>query len=179
MKSKFTKEEILAVAKGKIFGRKEGKLPMPPMLMIDRIKHISQKGGKYDRGEIDAELEIKPNNWFFKCHFKEDPVMPGCLGLDGFWQLLGFFLSWVGGKGKGRALGCGKVKFKGQVRPYHTKILYHLDIKKYITQPVYMAWADAVLKVEDKIIYIAENLQVGLFTSLRWNYGDDPALDPF
>ncbi|MFQ6611601.1 MAG: bifunctional 3-hydroxydecanoyl-ACP dehydratase/trans-2-decenoyl-ACP isomerase [Fidelibacterota bacterium] len=179
MKSKFSKRELLNIAKGKVFGPHDGKLPLPPMLMVDRILKISKKGGKYDKGIIEAELNIQPENWFFHCHFKGDPVMPGCLGLDGFWQLIGFFLSWVGGKGKGRALGCGNVKFKGQVRPYHEKVIYHLDIKKLITKPVYMAWADAILKVEEKIIYIAENLQVGLFTSLKWDFGDDPALDPF
>lgn len=179
MKNQFSKHELLKVAKGKVFGPQEGKLPLPPMLMIDRILNISRKGGKYGQGEIDAELDIQPAKWFFKCHFKGDPVMPGCLGLDGFWQLIGFFLSWAGGNGKGRALGCGQIKFKGQVRPYHRKIHYHLDIKKLITRPVYMAWADAVLRVEEKIIYFAENLQVGLFPTLTYDFGDDPALDPF
>ena len=105
--------------------------------------------------------------------------MPGCLGLDAFWQLIGFFLTWIGGEGKGRALGVKELKFKGQVRPFHKKITYHIDIKKYITRPTHMVWGDAVLKVKDKAIYFAKDLQVGLFESLTWDYGKDPATDPF
>ncbi|RMF09444.1 MAG: bifunctional 3-hydroxydecanoyl-ACP dehydratase/trans-2-decenoyl-ACP isomerase [Candidatus Neomarinimicrobiota bacterium] len=178
-KTFFTKEDLLKIANGDIFGFQNGKLPKPPMLMLDRILKISDKGGKYGKGFIQAELDVNPEHWFFNCHFKGDPVMPGCLGLDGFWQLVGFFLSWIGGKGRGRALGVKDLKFKGQVRPYHDKISYWIDIRKIITKPVYMAWADAVLKIKDRTIYFAKDLQVGLFENLTWDFGADPALDTF
>jgi len=178
-KSSFTKQELLDIGSGKVFGKKNGKLPLPPMLMMDRITHISDTGGKYGKGTIEAELDIDPDNWFFKCHFKNDPVMPGCLGLDGFWQLVGFFLSWAGGQGRGRALGVKELKFKGQVRPYHEKVFYRIDIRKFITRPTFMAWGDAVLQVKDKAIYFAKDLQVGLFEKLVWDTGMDPSLDPF
>ena len=178
-KSSYTKQDLLEISTGKVFGKANGKLPMPPMLMIDRILEISDSGGKYGNGFIKAELDINPVNWFFDCHFVNDPVMPGCLGLDGFWQLGGFFLSWAGGKGRGRALGVKEVKFKGQVRPYHDKITYQIDIRKIITRPTFMAWGDAVLHVKDKAIYFAKDVQVGLFDKLVWDTGMDPALDPF
>ena len=178
-KSSFTKDELIDSGLGKLFGEDKGRLPMPPMLMMDRIIHISDEGGKYGKCEIKAELDIKKSLWFFDCHFKGDPVMPGCLGLDGFWQLIGFFLTWVGGDGRGRALGVKDLKFKGQVRPYHEKIIYKIDIKKFITRPTYMAWCDAVIEVKDKAIYFAKDLQVGLFEGLTWDHGKDPALDPF
>ena len=177
--SSYTKQELLEIGSGKIFGTQNGKLPLPPILMIDRILNISDSGGKYDKGFIEAELDIDPTDWFFECHFKNDPVMPGCLGLDGFWQLIGFFLSWAGGQGRGRALGVKELKFKGQVRPYHDKITYRIDIRKFITRPTFMALGDAVLRVKDKAIYFAKDLQVGLFEKLTWDYGMDPALDPF
>ena len=173
-KPSFTKEEILKVADGILPGIK-GKLPTPPMLMIDRILKISSEGGKYGKGLISAELDINPKNWFFECHFKGDPVMPGCLGLDGFWQLLGFFLSWIGGDGYGRALGVQDLKFKGMVYPHHEKISYKIDIKKLITRPVHMAWADAELKVKDHIIYFAKNIQVGLFHDITNSFDSEPA----
>lgn len=178
-KSSYTREELLEVSEGLVYGSDNGKLPQPPMLMVDRITHISKKGGKFNLGQIIAELDINPKQWFFECHFKNDPVMPGCLGLDGFWQLIGFFLSWSGGNGRGRALGVKELKFKGQIRPYHDKITYHIDVRKFITRPTFMAWADAVLKVRDKAIYKAKDLQVGLFEKLVWDTGMDPALDPF
>ena len=178
-KNSFTKEDLINSGLGKLFLGVKGKLPRPPMLMMDRILHISDEGGKYGKGEIKAELDINKSLWFFDCHFKNDPVMPGCLGLDGFWQLIGFFLSWAGGQGRGRALGVKDLKFKGQVRPFHEKIIYQIDIRKFITKPTYMAWGDAVLKVKDKTIYYAKDLQVGLFDNLTWDYGKDPALDPF
>ena len=178
-KFSFTKQDLLDIGSGKIFGKANGKLPTPPMLMVDRILKISDDGGKYGNGYIKAELDIAPENWFFDCHFKNDPVMPGCLGLDGFWQLVGFFLSWAGGNGRGRALGVKELKFKGQVRPYHDKIIYEIDIRKFIAKPTFMAWGDAVLKVKHKTIYFAKDLQVGLFEKLVWDTGMDPALDPF
>ena len=178
-KTSFSKTDLINSGIGKLFGKDKGKLPMSPMLMMDRIIHISDTGGKYGKGQIKAELDIKKSLWFFDCHFSGDPVMPGCLGLDGFWQLVGFFLTWIGGDGKGRALGVKEVKFKGQVRPYHEKITYKIDIKKFITRPTHMAWCDAVLEVKDKAIYFAKDVQVGLFESLTWDHGKDPALDPF
>jgi len=165
-KPSYFKKEILRIAKGKVFGKENGKLPSPPMLMVNRILHISEKGGKFDKGEVVAEMDIKPSLWFFKCHFKDDPVMPGCLGLDALWQLTGFFLTWIGGKGKGRALGCGEVKFKGQIRPHHSKITYRLDIKRIVKKPIFLALADATVEVADKTIYFAKNLKVGLFKNL-------------
>ncbi|MDP6532366.1 MAG: bifunctional 3-hydroxydecanoyl-ACP dehydratase/trans-2-decenoyl-ACP isomerase [Candidatus Marinimicrobia bacterium] len=178
-KSSYSKEELLKISEGIVFGPENGKLPTPPMLMVDRITHISAEGGKHDKGEITAELDIDPKQWFFDCHFVNDPVMPGCLGLDGFWQLVGFFLSWSGGKGRGRALGVKDVKFKGQIRPYHDMITYQIDIKKFITRPTFMAWADGSLRIKDKAIYFAHDLQVGLFEKLVWDTGMDPSLDPF
>ena len=178
-KQSYNKQDLLKISDGSMFGKKNGKLPQEPMLMVDRIIKISKKGGKFGKGIIKAELDIDPDKWFFKCHFKNDPVMPGCLGLDGFWQLIGFFLSWAGGKGRGRALGVKELKFKGQVRPYHKKILYQIDIKKIISKPTFMAWGDAVLKVKNNTIYFAKDLQVGLFEKLVWDSGMDPSLDPF
>ena len=178
-KASYSKKDLLDIAEGNVYGQENGKLPKPPMLMIDRILNISETGGKYGKGSILAELKIDPKLWFFGCHFKGDPVMPGCLGLDGFWQLLGFFLTWAGGNGRGRALGVKELKFKGQVRPYHDVITYKLDIKKIIKRPVFVAWADATLSIKDRMIYFANGLQVGLFDNIRWDYGADPALDTF
>ena len=178
-KNSYTGNELLQCADGEIFGMENGKLPKPPMLMIDRILKINDDGGKYQKGEIIAEMDINEKNWFFHCHFKKDPVMPGCLGLDGMWQLFGFFLSWAGGNGRGRALGVGNLKFKGQVRPYHKIITYKLDIKRLITKPSFIVWGDGELSVEDRVIYFAKNLQVGLFKNLIYDFGGDPALDSF
>lgn len=165
-KTSYLKKDLIRVAKGKLFGRDNGKLPLPPMLMVHRIQKISDQGGKFNKGEVVAEMDIKPSHWFFKCHFKDDPVMPGCLGLDALWQLTGFFLTWLGGKGRGRALGCGEVLFKGQIRPHHKKITYRLDIKRVMKRPIFMALADATVEVADKAIYFAKNLKVGLFENL-------------
>jgi 3-hydroxyacyl-[acyl-carrier protein] dehydratase/trans-2-decenoyl-[acyl-carrier protein] isomerase len=155
-KSNYSKEELLIVADEGFDGAGNGKLPMPPMLMVDRILQIYEDGGAFNKGFILAELDIVSDLWFFDCHFKGDPVMPGCLGLDALWQLSGFFLTWIGGKGKGRALGCGEVKFKGQIRPHHEKIIYKIDIRRVIKKPVYMVLANASVEVEDRTIYVAK-----------------------
>ncbi len=129
-KESYTKEELISCGKGEMFGKGNAQLPLPPMLMFDRIISIKDKGGKYNHGQIIAELDLKEDLWFFDCHFEGDPVMSGCLVLDAMWQLLGFFLGWKGGLGKGRALGAGEVKFSGQVLPTSKKITYIIDLKK-------------------------------------------------
>ncbi len=161
----FSYEDLIECAHGKMFGPKNGRLPLPPMLMLDRITHISAEGGKFGKGEIKAELDIKPDLWFFDCHFEGDRVMPGCLGLDAMWQLVGFFLVWCDLPGRGRALGSGKVKFTGQVLPTAKLVTYQIDIKRVITRKLNMAIADATMCVDGREIYTAEDLRVGLFTS--------------
>ena len=140
---------------------------------------IKKDTGEFKKGFIKAELDIKDNLWFFSCHFQGDPVMPGCLGLDAMWQLVGFFLGWTGEPGKGRALGVGDVKFRGQIRPYHKKIIYNVSIKKLIKRSKSMIWADAEMQADDKKIYTAKNLQVGIFDNLVYDFGKDPSLDSF
>ena len=164
-KSSYSREEPLACAHGELFGPGNARLPLPNMLMMDRITHISDQGGKYGKGEIIAELDIRPDLWFFDCHFESDPVMPGCLGLDATWQLLGFFLGWVGNPGRGRALGVGNVKFSGQVLPTAKKITYRIDLKRVISRKLVLGLADATVSVDGKDIYQADDLKVGLFTS--------------
>jgi 3-hydroxyacyl-[acyl-carrier protein] dehydratase / trans-2-decenoyl-[acyl-carrier protein] isomerase len=163
-KSSFDLQGLLACARGELFGEGNAKLPLPPMLMFDRITKISEKGGSVDKGEIAAELEIRPDLWFFKCHFQNDPVMPGCLGLDAMWQLVGFFLGWMGGPGKGRALGVGEVKFSGMVLPSAKLVSYYIDLKRVIMRRLVLGIADGIMKVDGKVIYEAKDLRVGLFT---------------
>jgi len=164
-KHSFTKEEILECGHGELFGEGNAQLPLPPMLMFDRITHISDEGGENGKGQIIAELDITPELWFFGCHFEGDPVMPGCLGLDSMWQLIGFFLGWKGGPGRGRALGAGEVKFTGQVTPKNKKVTYRIDLKRVIMRKLIMGIADASMEVDGKVIYTAKDLRVGLFTS--------------
>ena len=164
-KSSSSREDLLACAHGELFGPGNARLPLPNMLMMDRITHISEQGGKYGKGEIVAELDIRPDLWFFDCHFESDPVMPGCLGLDATWQLLGFFLGWVGNPGRGRALGVGNVKFSGQVLPTAKKLTYRIDLKRVISRKLVLGLADATVSVDGKDIYQADDLKVGLFTS--------------
>ena len=166
-KNSFSYKDLLECARGKLFGEGNAKLPMPPMLMMDRILKITKNGGIYNKGQIVAELDIKPKLWFFECHFKKDPVMPGCLGLDALWQLVGFFLGWLGAPGKGRALGVGEVKFSGEVLKFAKKVRYQLDIKRVIIRKLALAVADGIMSVDGKQIYIAKDLKVGLFQSKK------------
>ncbi len=165
-KNSFTREELLECGHGRMFGPGNAQLPLPPMLMFDRITHISDKGGNYGKGEIVAELDIKPDLWFFDCHFEKDPVMPGCLGLDAMWQLVGFYLGWMGGPGHGRALGAETVKFSGQVTPDKKLVTYRVHLKRVIMRKLFMGIADATLDVDGKEIYQATGLRVGLFTTV-------------
>jgi 3-hydroxyacyl-[acyl-carrier protein] dehydratase / trans-2-decenoyl-[acyl-carrier protein] isomerase len=163
-KSSFDLQGLLACARGELFGEGNARLPLPPLLMFDRITRISERGGSQDKGEIEAELEVRPDLWFFKCHFQNDPVMPGCLGLDAMWQLVGFFLGWLGGLGRGRALGVGEVKFSGMVLPNAALVSYYIDLKRVIMRRLVVGVADGIMKVDGKIIYEAKDLRVGLFT---------------
>jgi 3-hydroxyacyl-[acyl-carrier protein] dehydratase/trans-2-decenoyl-[acyl-carrier protein] isomerase len=166
-KNSYTYQELIQCARGEMFGFGNAQLPMPPMLMFDRITSISENGGETDKGHIIAELDIQPDLWFFACHFPGDPVMPGCLGLDAMWQLIGFYLGWMGGLGRGRALGAGEVKFTGQVTPKNQLVTYHIDMKRVIMRKLVMGIGNAVMKVDGQDIYYAKDLRVGLFTSME------------
>ena len=163
--SQFDREQLLACGRGELFGPGNARLPLPPMLMFDRILKISDGDGAFGKGEIIAEMDVHPDLWFFGCHFESDPVMPGCLGLDAMWQLLGFYLGWRGNPGRGRALSVGEVKFFGQVLPKHSKITYEMQIKRVIERKLVMGIADARMLVDDREIYTAQDLRCGLFTS--------------
>jgi len=166
-KSSYTRDELLLCGKGELFGPGNAQLPLPPMLMLDRIVRISETEGQYGKGQIVAELDISPDLWFFACHFENDPVMPGCLGVDAMWQLVGFYLGWMGGEGRGRALGAGEVKFSGQVQPSNKLVTYRIDIKRVIMRRLTMGIADAVMEVDGEQIYAASDLRVGLFTTAQ------------
>ncbi|MCW8852430.1 MAG: 3-hydroxyacyl-[acyl-carrier-protein] dehydratase FabA [Gammaproteobacteria bacterium] len=163
--SSYSYEDLLTCSRGELFGPGNAQLPAPNMLMMDRITHISETGGAFGKGEIKAELDIKPDLWFFKCHFENDPVMPGCLGLDAMWQLVGFTLGWRGHEGRGRALGVGEVKFTGQVLPTGKLVQYQIDIKRVIARGLVMGIAEGSMSIDGREIYTAKNLRVGLFTS--------------
>ncbi len=162
-KSSFDLQGLLSCARGELFGEGNAKLPLPPLLMFDRITNIADHGGSQNKGEIEAELDVRPDLWFFKYHFQNDPVMPGCLGLDAMWQLVGFFLGWLGGLGRGRALGVGEVKFSGMVLPNAKLVSYYIDLKRVIMRRLVLGIADGVMKVDGKVIYEAKDLRVGLF----------------
>lgn len=164
-KSSFTRDELIDCGEGNLFGPGNARLPLPNMLMFDRITEITVDGGEHGKGEIRAELDINPELWFFDCHFRGDPVMPGCLGLDAMWQLVGFFLGWKGNPGRGRALGSGEVKFFGQVLPGAKIVTYHLEMKRLIERKLVMGIADGSMRVDGREIYTAKDLRVGLFTS--------------
>jgi len=162
-KSQFGYEELLACGRGELFGAGNAQLPLPPMLMFDRIVEIAETGGAHGKGVVRAEFDINPDLWFFGCHFKGDPVMPGCLGLDALWQMTGFFLGWLGLPGRGRALGVGEVKFADMVVPTVKKVIYGVDIKRIFRGKLNMAIADGWLESDGKRIYEVSNMRVGLF----------------
>jgi 3-hydroxyacyl-[acyl-carrier protein] dehydratase/trans-2-decenoyl-[acyl-carrier protein] isomerase len=163
--SSFNKEELIKCGHGELFGPGNAQLPIDNMLMMDRITHIADEGGQHGKGLIHAELDINPELWFFECHFPGDPVMPGCLGLDAMWQLVGFYLGWLDNPGHGRALGVGEVKFTGQVLPKAGLVKYTIDIKRVIARKLVLGIADGKLEVDGREIYTAKDLRVGLFTS--------------
>jgi len=163
--SSYTYDELIQCGHGELFGPGNAQLPLPNMLMLDRITSIADNSGEYNKGIIKAELDINPKLWFFDCHFDGDPVMPGCLGLDAMWQLVGFYLGWLGYPGRGRALGVGEVKFTGQVLPSAKTVRYQINIKRVIARDLVLGIADGELSVDDRVIYTAKNLRVGLFTT--------------
>lgn len=162
-KASYDYDDLIACGHGELFGPGNARLPLPPMLMFDRITHVSADGGAHGKGQIRAELDVKPDLWFFECHFESDPVMPGCLGLDALWQLLGFYLGWTGAQGSGRALGLGDLKFTGQVLPDVKKVEYVVDLKRVINRKLVLGIGDGKVIADDEVIYNASDLKVGLF----------------
>ena len=162
-KHSYTFEDLIECAKGRLFGPGNAQLPLPPMLMLDRIVKIDDTGGNFGKGEVVAEFDIKPDLWFFPCHFKGDPVMPGCLGLDALWQLTGFFLGWLGEPGRGRALGVGEVKLAGMVTPLVKKVTYEVEITRLILRKLKLAVANGIMKADGEIVYNVTDMKVGLF----------------
>ena len=163
-KNNYNYEDLLTCAKGELFGPGNAQLPMPPMLMFEKITNISSDGGANDKGVIQAEMAIKPDLWFFDCHFIDDPVMPGCLGLDAMWQLLGFYLGWLGEKGRGRAISVGNVKFSGMILPQTKKLEYTINLKRVLTSKLVLGIADGLLSADGELIYEASDLRVALFS---------------
>jgi 3-hydroxyacyl-[acyl-carrier protein] dehydratase/trans-2-decenoyl-[acyl-carrier protein] isomerase len=159
----FEYEDLLACGRGELFGEGNAQLPLPPMLMFDRISEIAEAGGEHGKGLVRAELNVTPDLWFFPCHFKGDPVMPGCLGIDALWQMVGFFLGWLGAPGRGRALGLGEVKLSGQVQPSVKKVVYGIEIKRVMRSKLVLGIADGWLSADGAVIYRASDLKVGLF----------------
>ncbi|MDG2087758.1 MAG: 3-hydroxyacyl-[acyl-carrier-protein] dehydratase FabA [Arenicellaceae bacterium] len=156
-------KELLACGRGELFGPGNAQLPKPPMLMFDRIVTINEDGGDYGKGAMVAELDVNPDLWFFECHFQNDPVMPGCLGLDAVWQMVGFYLGWLGAPGRGRALGAGEVKFTGQILPDVKLVRYEVNLKRVISRRLFMGIADSRVLADGEVIYVANDLRVGLF----------------
>lgn len=163
--SSFSYEDLIACAHGKLFGPGNAQLPLPPMLMLDRITAISEDGGTHGKGQIVAEMDVKPDLWFFKCHFENDPVMPGCLQLDAMWQMVGFFLGWLGGIGRGRALGVGEVRISGQVLETARKLTYTVNLRRVIMRKLVLAVADGILHADGEPVYEVKSMRVGLFTT--------------
>ena len=159
----FDKNALIECGHGRLFGEGNAQLPTDNMLMLDRITYISTEGGLFGKGELRAELDIHPDLWFFRCHFPGDPVMPGCLGLDAMWQLVGFFLAWKGNQGRGRALGAGEIKFAGEILPSAKLVTYQLDLKRVIERKLVLGLADGTVSVDGKVIYEAKDLRVGLY----------------
>lgn len=162
-KSSYSYEEIIKCGEGELFGPGNAQLPLPPMLMFDRITNVAEDGGEHGKGVIEAEFDINPDLWFFQCHFKGDPVMPGCLGLDALWQLLGFYLGWTGAPGSGRALGLGELKLTGQVQPGVKLVKYVVDLKRVINRKLVLGIGDGKMYADGELIYEASGLKVGLF----------------
>ena len=164
-KSSYSYEELLSCGRGELFGPGNAQLPLPPMLMFDRITQVSEDGGEHGKGLITAELDVNPDLWFFACHFQGDPVMPGCLGLDALWQMTGFFLGWLGAPGRGRAIASGEVRFGGMVVPTVKKVEYQVDLKRVINRRLVLGIGDGLLKADGETIFTAKDLRVGLFTT--------------
>jgi 3-hydroxyacyl-[acyl-carrier protein] dehydratase/trans-2-decenoyl-[acyl-carrier protein] isomerase len=163
--SSLSYEDLIASGEGRMFGPGNAQLPLPPMLMFDRITHIAAAGGAYGKGRVEAEFDITPERWFFECHFRGDPVMPGCLGLDAMWQLVGFFMGWHGSPGRGRALAVGEVEFRGQITPKTRLVRYEIDMKKVIQRKLHLGVGDGVVIADGTPIYSAKDLKVGLFSA--------------